>query len=88
MGPKQFCLGSKPDECPGQIATGASLRPCPSHRECLLVGRVTYIEQISSRALQTFGQLGERFGFDLQHAFTGESQLLSDFLERAGFVVG
>ena len=35
--------------CPGYIATGASLRLCPSHRERLILGRVQYSSNAARR---------------------------------------
>jgi len=38
---KTWWLAVERRRCPGQKATGASLRLCPNHRECLIVGRAT-----------------------------------------------
>ncbi len=45
--------------CPGQIASGASLRLCPSHREYLIVGGVTHEPRGTPNAVGAVAPSGE-----------------------------
>ena len=69
----------------GRSARGKLSRP--RHFARRLVGRTGDGKGWPNRLAETFGQLGQGFGFDLPDAFSGETEGFANLLQRAWFAV-